>query len=709
MKITDFNENRAKISNQYEYFYKCADEEKAKALYEELKKIYYGEKNKNIGFGKAIKHYFKNVELFINPADIFADIANAAYSPVCLRDEEYPKYAKKSDYSAVQSERAILAVSDFGHTMPDWNRIFSLGISGILAEAEEYLKKTDLTVQQKSFYLSVKYAYEGVIIYISRLKKMCENTETPNTLFASENLQALLTGKPHTLSEAMQLYFIYYSVQYLTQGNSLRSLGAVDDILFSYYEHDTKKGICSEENVRELIRYFLFKWNSRQILANMPFNLCTHTNKLTYLILEEYIKLNIPDPKIHIKCSESTPDKAIKIIMNSIRNGNNSFVFINDKIVKNALIKSGIEPSDASDYTLIGCYEASAAGKEIPCTLNGRINMPMAVESVLNRGKRFNSDNLIGTDFGESFSSFEELLNAVKLQLKQWSEITIHEINRIEAQYPNIIQAPILSATFESCMENGKDAYAGGAKYNNSSICIFGIATITDELTAIKKAVFEEKIISLPELKAVLKNNWRNAEALRKIMRDKYPKYGNNIDEADDLAKELTEYMSKCINGKQNGRSGWYRMGLFSIDWIIEYGKYLGASADGRFSGEAVSKNLSAGIGMDKKGVTGIINTVTKLDYTDTPNGSVLDLHLHPTTVSGEAGTDIMINLLKTYLYKGGFAVHINVTDPNTLKKAQLNPEKYKNLQVRLCGWNVYFTDLDTQMQNNLIMSMEDK
>ena len=166
--------------------------------------------------------------------------------------------------------------------------------------------------------------------------------------------------------------------------------------------------------------------------------------------------------------------------------------------------------------------------------------------------------------------------------------------------------------------------------------------------------------------------------------------------------------MSECIDNQPNGRGGVYRMGLFSIDWIIDYGKQLGASADGRFSGEPVSKNLSASVGMDKKGVTGIVNSVTKFDYALAPNGSVLDLHLHPSAVSGSEGIDIMTSLLKTYLSKGGFAVHINVINPETLKKAQKDPEKYKNLQVRLCGWNVYFTDLNIEMQNNLIKSMED-
>lgn len=110
---------------------------------------------------------------------------------------------------------------------------------------------------------------------------------------------------------------------------------------------------------------------------------------------------------------------------------------------------------------------------------------------------------------------------------------------------------------------------------------------------------------------------------------------------------------------------------------------------------------------MDKKGVTGAINSATRFDFINTPNGAVLDLNLHPTAVSGEEGIEIMISVLKTFLNKGGFAVHFNVIDPKVLKEAQKNSVKYKNIQVRLCGWNVYFTDLDKEMQNNLIASME--
>lgn len=709
MKITDFDQSKHAMDGQYAMVRALVDQKQSKDLYRELKKVYCSEKSKQTGKGRAIKYYFEHVRLFINPNDIFADLADVSNTPVEIRNEEYKRYKTCSPEAArMQEQGAFFANCDFGHTMPDWNTVFDYGIPGIIKRAEECLGEASLTEEQIEFYLSVKYAYEGILVYVERLRDKASDVLSDNARFAAQNLAALAKRRPETLAEAMQLYFIYYTAQFWVEGENVRSLGALDDILFPYYRHDMERGLYSEADVRQLIKYFLYKWNSMNVLANIPFCLGTNTNEFTYLILEEYRKLNVPDPKIHIKCTAHTPDRLYRMIMDSIRSGNNSFVFINDEVASKALERIGIEGGDARNYTIIGCYEPAAAGREIPCTLNGRINMPMAVEVVLNRGKKFHSDDRIGIDFGEDFADFEGFYDAVKKQLKEWTRISMEEINAIERQYPDIIQSPILSATFQSCMERGKDAYAGGAKYSNSSICAFGIATVVDELMAIKKAVFEEKIITLEELKYTLKNNWKGAEALRKTMRDKYPKYGNNDTEADSLTEDLLLHMAECINHKPNGRGGVYRMGLFSIDWIIPYGKQLGASADGRLAGEPVSKNLCASVGMDKKGVTGIVNSVTKFDYSLVPNGSVLDLSLHPSAVSGDEGIDIMVNLLKTYLSKGGFATHLNVVNPETLKEAQQNPDKYRNLQVRLCGWNVYFTDLDTEMQNNLIKSMEE-
>lgn len=707
MKFCEFLPNKPQLENQYAFFNNIANTENSNYLYQNLKTIYRNEESKPIGYGKAIKYYFENVEIFINPADVFADITCLNNTPDGIIWENCEKFSLRDPKAdLLEKERVIVAGADFGHTMPDWKIVMKYGIKGILEIAEENYKN-HISSQEKDFYLSVKYAYEGILIFVKRLKETAEITNGCNAKFMAKNLNFLLNSPPQTLAQAMQLYFIFYTAQLLTQGNSLRSLGGLDEILFPYYVNDIKNNIFSQKEIRELIKYFLFRWNSRQICANIPFNLCTNTNEFTYIILEEYIKLNIPDPKIHIKCSKKTPKKVYNLIFESIKKGNNSFCFINEEILKKALVKIGIEEQDVEDYTLIGCYEPSASGKEIPCTLNGRINLPLVVESVINNGKNFIHDETIGENFGEIFENFDVFYAKIKEQLKIWCDITINQINSIEKEYPKIIHAPILSATYKECMSCGKDAYSGGAKYNNSSICVFGIATVADELIAIKKALFQDKIINMYDLKKILKNNWKGFEQLRKTIRDKYPKYGNNIEEVDFFAKDLQNFLSDCINGRSNGRGGVYRMGMFSIDWIIEYGKYIGAGPNGRFAGEPVSKNLSADVGMDKKGITGMINSVTKLDFTDVPNGAVLDINLHPTVLSGDNGIEIIYNLMRTYFGKGGYAFHINIIDPEILKKAQNEPEKYKNLQVRLCGWNVYFTDLDFEMQNNLIKSME--
>ncbi len=708
MKFTPFSENRDKLTDQYDKIKEQFSRERQLLLHDEVKKEYYGAENPQIGRGKAEKCFLSGVKLFINPADIFADMMENAITPVAIRDEEHIK-SRTSEYEIrlLDSCGAILAGWDPGHTMPDWDRVMKRGITGILKEAEDYLSADNLTDEQKNFYTSVKYAYEGILIYIKRLYELAGETEGTNAAFAAENLKALMTREPRTLSEAMQLYFVYYMVQHFVEGANLRSLGALDKILYPFYENDVKNGILTKEDARELIRYFLYKWTTQKVLANIPFNLCTEVNEMTYLILEEYIDLDVIDPKIHIKWDEALPESVTDIVMDAVRKGRNSFVFVNSPVVKKALMEIGEEEADAENYTLIGCYEPASAGKEFPCTLNGRINLPMAIEVILGEGKNFLTGKLLGKENDLSYPDFESFYSDVKKLLERWSDIIIKEVTEIEKEYPAYLQAPVISATFESCMKNGKDAYRGGAKYNNSSICAFGTATFADSLTAIKRLVFEEKRLTLKELSDVLKNNWEGYEDLRQYVRKAYPKYGNGNPEADFFAKDIAGFMASCINGKENGRGGVFRMGLFSIDWILIYGKLLGASADGRLKGEAISKNLSPSPGMDKVGITGIINSATSFDHTLSPNGLVLDLTVHPTAAAGDEGLAVMSGVLKTYFKEGGFAVHFNVLSAEILKEAKKNPEKYKNLQVRLCGWNVYFADLDSKMQDNLIAGME--
>lgn len=711
MRIESFAANRDAMTDQYDRAdFTTSDGLAPEQLTTEFEQIYKGEISLQRGKGKALKHYLENVRVAVNPADIFADMMERSYAAEKVRELQYDEYKiRREDIEAMIREKAFFADCDFGHAMPDWRVVLRCGIPGIAAETELRLTEPGLTEQQRDFYLSVKDAYEGIMAYMRRLQRAALQAGTPNADFAARNLDALQAGAPETLGEAMQLYFIFYSAHQWADGVNVRSLGGLDELLYPFYRHDLDSGAMTEEQIRELLRYFLYKWSTIKMTANIPFYLGAEANELTYLILEEYTALNVYDPKIHIKCGSNTPERLYRMVMDSIRQGRNSFVFVNDELIPEALTGIGQDRQDAQQYTLIGCYEPASIGKEIPCSCNGAICMPVAVETALNNGRKFDSDTPIGpmTGTAEEFDSFEEFLHAVQKQLAHWVEASIIAINEIEQFYPMIMQAPVISATFDNCMERGIDAYAGGAKYNNSSICVFGLGSIVDALVAIKEAVFTQKLVTLPELRDILKNDWKGCFELRKRLRDDYPKWGNDSQEADEFAREITEFMAERINGRPNGRGGVYRMGMFSIDWRMDFGAAMGASAEGRRKGEPTSKNMCASVGLDRNGVTAEISSATKLDYTKVPNGTVLDLSIHPSATVGEDGLSVMVGLLKVFLERGGIALQINVVSAETLRRAQREPERYRNLQVRLCGWNVYFLDLSPQAQDDLIRSVE--
>ena len=273
-----------------------------------------------------------------------------------------------------------------------------------------------------------------------------------------------------------------------------------------------------------------------------------------------------------------------------------------------------------------------------------------------------------------------------------------------EAHYSKIHSAPILSGFYKSALEKGGDLYCDyAAKYNNSSVNGIGLATVVDSLAAIKKLVYDDKTVTLDKLIEILKSNWKNHEPLRLMIKNKFPKFGINDESTDKIAKDIVDVMYNTISGKPNVKGGVYRLGLFSIDWRWEFGEKTGASADGRLAGETLSQNTSASFGADKNSATAHLLSVAAIDASKTPNGTIVDIDLHSSAVKGENGIRSLTSTLKTYFDLGGFAVHYNVLDTETLKDAKLNPEKYPNLQVRLCGWNVLFSSLSEKEKDEFI------
>ena len=329
-----------------------------------------------------------------------------------------------------------------------------------------------------------------------------------------------------------------------------------------------------------------------------------------------------------------------------------------------------------------------------------------AMELVMTNGRDHKSGCLCGVETGK-IDNFEALINALKTQITYMTERATKYITQIEGYYTETNPDPLLSCQYEHSVKTGVDVYEGGAKYNNSSIYLYSLASLVDSLFVVKKLVFDDGRYTFEELAEILKNNWQGHEQDRAIALHLREKYGNNIPEVDALAVELADFCAKLLNNKPNGRGGVFKAALFSIDHCFYIGARTMATPDGRLAGDPLSKNMCATKAMDRNGVTALINSVTKIDHAAFPTGSVLDIVLHPSAVAGADGLAAFYGILMTYLKKGGFAMQGNVFCADDLKKAQKNPDRYRNLQVRVCGWNAYFVNLSKTEQDAFIRQAE--
>lgn len=680
--------------------------------------------NRMLAKTKMLETVLHKAQLDVREGDFFPERLRHDYIITRIRDRwiRSLRHEKKSlndvieKYDAEVEGLAFTGSLDLGHCSPDWDAVMTLGLPGLLARAKAAKENGEKTAEQDLFYNCVITTLESAIHLVGRFADATAKLGGEKMLFISDSLRSLTVGAPRDLLAAMQLSMIFYNLQTHVEGEAIRSVGGLDRLFYPFYKRDIESGKLTKEQARELFRYYFHKFHSMHITANIPFFLggrlpdgSSGINELSYLIVEEYTALDIHDPKIHIRWYDEMPDEFLQLVLRSIRMGRSSFVFVNDNVIEKALIGIGDSPEDARNYTVIGCYEPCALGKEMPWTCAGRINMSKALLTVLYAGVDPYLDRPIGSVRADpdSYKTFDEFYTAVKAQIKSLIDATMEKICAVEDYCPYVSQAPLLSSTFASAIERGRDVYDGGAVYSNSSIVVFSVASTVDALTAVKKLVYDQKRMTLSELAEILKNNWEGHELLLREVRQAFPKYGNGIAEVDAYGKDIVDYVASEINGKPNHRGGVFRLGLFSIDYRIAFGERMTASPDGRKHGEMLSKNMCAVTAMDKEGVTALIRSATSVDYTKVPDGTVLDIMLHSSAAEGESGLMAMSALVKTNMQRGGFAIQMNVLSPDVLRAAQKEPEKYKTLQVRLCGWNVYFVELTEAEQNDLIRQCE--
>ncbi|MBR6373864.1 MAG: hypothetical protein IKS20_11845, partial [Victivallales bacterium] len=361
--------------------------------------------------------------------------------------------------------------------------------------------------------------------------------------------------------------------------------------------------------------------------------------------------------------------------------------------IVHGLVKDGRTKEDAENFVPIGCYEPAVAGKEMSCSGATHLFMPVILLALLEEGRQYASFEELKKDYLRKVSDTIKLLQEKQIPCdKVWG-------------YLNPV--PLLSATFASCMERGLDVSEAGAVYNSTGTVVSYIADAVDSLAAIRYLVFEEKLCTLDELRAIIAGNWQGHEHLRRITLTKPPKWGNNDQKADTLAVEIADFTSKRLKETANGRGGHFFPSIYG-QRVVENGREIGALPSGRLAGEPMSKNMDAVIGMDRHGITALMESVLKIDMTAFPCGTCLDLMLHPTSVKGREGVPLLVSIIRRFIAQGGSGIQFNIFDANVLKDAQKHPEKYENLQVRVCGWNFKFNDLEPDAQNTFIRQAEE-
>jgi len=630
-----------------------------------------------------------------------------------------------------------------GHLCAGYKKILNLGYKGIIEEAELFqnkLNKSDKDFQEKyEFYEAVKIYYKAVIVFSQKFSDLAFSM-AKEELIEKRKIELKAIGKmmnkfcsepPTSFYEAVQFIWFTQNIINIIYQRSVVALGRLDQILWPYYKSDIESGVLTRDFALELIEELNLKltWNVTLLptdftmvanalgqntqtitISGMDIQGNDATNEISYLFLEAYKNIKLITTDLSVRIHENTPKEFFKEAVKLFRY-TSGIAFYNDDIIIPALIKSGYNLEDARDYVMIGCVEPTGQGNSFAATARMFLNLPGALELTLNNGYNNMSKTIAGLQTGDisDFSTFDDLYSAFIKQLRYNIErsIKIAEIGDKEAM--KYMQHPFISATIDGCLERGKDYVCGGAKYNYSSITAYGFATLVDSFYNIKKVVYEEKLLTLPELVKILNNNFEGQEVFRQQLVNKYDKWGNDKEEIDALAVKLWKLFTSEVSKHKPIRGGRYNAGAYSMGIHVMEGFFTQPTADGRKAMQALSNSLSPVNRVEKNGITAILNSLAKLNYENATNGVAVNVRIHPQNLQNEENIEKFYNLLKSYFDSGGMQIQPTVVSTETLKDAQKHPENYPDLIVKVGGYNATFIDLGTPIQNDIIDRLENK
>jgi len=544
-------------------------------------------------------------------------------------------------------------------------------------------------------------------------------------LHIAANCDVVPAHKPQTYWQALQMYwFVHLGVTTELNPWDAYSPGRLDQHLIPFYRDDCESGILDKNKALELLECLWVKFNNQPAPPKVGVTLkesSTYTdfanintggiaedgsdgvNECSYLILDCMDEMRLLQPSSNVQISKTTPKEFLMRACEISRKGWGQPAFYNTEAIVQELLNAGKSLEDARLGGSSGCVETGAFGNEA-YILTGYFNLPKILEITLNDGFDHISGKQLGLKTGtaESFASYQDLFEAYTKQIEHFVSIKAAGSNTIEAFYANYLPVPFLSIITNDCIAKGKDYNAGGARYNTSYIQGVGIGTVTDSLSAIKYAVYDEKLFSMQNLMNALANNFEGTQDLAAIVMNKAPKYGNDDNRADDIMQDVFNAYHHIVTGRPNTRGGEFRVNMLPTTCHIYFGEVTGALPNGRPAGKPLSEGISPTQGSDISGPTAALLSASKMDQLIT-GGTLLNQKFTPSVVAGEKGLDGMACLVAAYFELNGHHIQFNVIDRQTLRDAQDNPAEYRDLIVRVAGYSDHFRNLSRALQDEII------
>lgn len=628
-----------------------------------------------------------------------------------------------------------------GEVTPDYQDVlFKKGFGGIIKEAEAYLEALDETrpedEEKREFYQSVLLTSKGIICYANRYAQEAERLagQEADTIRAAElrtiaaNCRRVPEKPPRSFYEAMQFLWFVQIGGILSENPLSLNPGRFDQYMDPYYEKDIAAGAITPGFAQELVdalwlKYSEWVWtisaNTADYFAgyNQFQNLTVGgktrdgrdgTNPVTFMAMKATEECKTHQPGLSVRVQADCPKEFIDAVTHLVSTGTGFPAIHSDSVGYQMLLNAGYAPEDARDWNNCGCVVPHNR-KTGEWTAAVNMNFGSALEYALNQGISLMTGQKMGLDekSAAEMTSFAEVKNAF---YRQFDNLCRHSvILTVEAQrlHREMVPRPFLSSCNEHCLKIGKDLSRGGAQYNIGPVITgIGLAVVANSLEAIKKLVFVEHRCNMATLAKALQANWNGYEELRAAAKAA-PKYGNDDDSVDSIAREIANHFYDEIHQYHDIFGSPFLTAFMGISNYIPMGRVLGATPDGRCAGEPSSEGVSPYVGTDVSTPLAAMRSAAKLNQDIHSGGTLLNLRLDPNLIETKRGQANLGAMIQALFAMGAFHVQFNCVSSKVLRAAQRNPDNYRDLLVRVAGYSTQFVNLSRSMQDAIIARTE--